>query len=208
MDNNGQSSGWGRPLFHLQCIRNATLHLEHTGTSSVTVILFYSRSLLDQIKRTHTQSHTHVLYTNYACDMKSNWFVLTMVQLSQGIPHNRSMSGVQSDPGLVRLPGVGCISITRMKPIKPNFFWGGSFVLPRRASAGGGSWLCTVAYCIADALLNMVDYGSFIWSNLLTMAAGGQLVTIVFCARQIGRWRRRPRQPWRYFCLFVELFCG
>ena len=207
MDNNGQSSGWGRPLFHLQCIRNATLHLEHTGTSSVTVILFYSRSLLDQTKRTHTHTvtHTHMFYIPIMpATLKSNWFVLTMVQLSQGIPHNRSMSGVQSDPGLVRLPGVGCISITRMK-IKPNL---NLCVVPRRASAGGGSWLCTVAYCIADALLNMVDYGSFIWSNLLTMAAGGQLVTIVFCARQIGRWRRRPRQPWRYFCLFVELFCG
>ena len=196
MDNNGQSSGWGRPLFHLQCIRNATLHLEHTGPSSVTVI----HSIQKHAGSNQTNTHTHMFYMtnydNYACDIMSNWFVLTMLQLSQGIPHNRSMSGVQSDPGLVRLPGVGCISITRMKPIKPNFFWGGSFVLPRRASAGGGSWLCTVAYCIADTLLNMVDEGRFTGSNLLTMAAGGQLVTIVFCASQNGRWRRRPRQPW------------
>lgn len=68
-------------------------------------------------------------------------------------------------------------------------------MLPRRASAGGGSWLCTVVYCIADTLLNMVDEGRFTGSNLLTMAAGGQLVTIVFCASQNGRSRRRPSQP-------------
>lgn len=115
---------WGRPLFHLQCIKNAALHVEHTGPSSVTVILFYYVLLNPEACwiKSNEHTHTHVVYSNYACDIISNCFVLTMVQLSQGIPHNRSMSGVQSDPGLVRLPGVGCISITRMKPIKPMFF--------------------------------------------------------------------------------------
>lgn len=63
MDNNGQSSGWGRPLFHLQCRRNATLHLEHTRPSSVTVI----HSIQKHAGSNQTNTHTHTCFIYQLC---------------------------------------------------------------------------------------------------------------------------------------------